>query len=200
MRNYILVLFAVLGVGILTTPGKTKAETATVPVTEEIAFLDEIEPFEKAESPEIAQKAEKTEVVLQKTVATNNVAPSVINYNVVAKSQITKDPGNTINLTRKAVWGHNDPNLLLNALSMTSGKTFTVTEQDGNVTEYKVSHTEIYSVAELEEMVTKTRNRMYYVAYLAQDRAGSQHDIILFTCYERTRDAEHRFVVFADKI
>lgn len=209
MKNYLLVLLAVLGIGILLGQCSSKTDeilaTDTVNANEvaEIQLFSELEEADELAVEQISETANISQPIYHNYTsfvqAVQPAAPSILNYNVVNRPAITKDPGYTINKTGKLIWGHNDANLLLSALSLRAGSVFNVTDENGVVNSYTVSSTRIYAVSELEEMTSGTKhNRMWEVTYQAQDDAGVQHALAILTCYEQTRSAAHRFVVYAD--
>ncbi|MDO4527031.1 MAG: sortase [Candidatus Saccharibacteria bacterium] len=208
MKNYLLVLLTVLGVGILLGQCSNKTDdvfaTDTVSTNEvaEIQLFSELESANELAIEQILETANISQPIYYDytfTSVAQPAAPSVLNYNVVNRPTITKDPGYTINKTGKLIWGHNDANLLLSAQSLRAGSVFNVTDENGVVNSYTVSSTRIYAISELEAMIPGTkRNRMWEVAYKAQDDAGVQHRVAILTCYEQVRNAAHRFVVYAD--
>lgn len=209
MKDYILVLLSVVGIGLVATPNVSVAENQEVASSKvaEVADLSQISTISEKAIEGIAESADITTPVHTASVASaptsrntaisNNFEYNVNNYT----SGVNVNPGNFINKVSggRLVYAHNDPALMLSALSLKAGSTFTLVE-NGTPRTYTVSSARIYSKTELEADVPGKpgRNRMAEIAYSAKDDSGKTHKIALMTCYERTRSAPHRYVVYAD--
>ena len=202
MKGYILVLLSVLGIGAAATSNLSAAATPEINSAQpvEMMNLSEMDEISELNLEDITETAEiTTPVYTAKAITAANPAttPKVTAYNYTVNSyddQIAVNPGNLIHKTGKLIYAHNDPSLMLSALSLKAGDTFTVNE-NGTVKTYRVAATEIYAKTTLEQ-----GGNMAKVAYAAKDSGGRNHAVALMTCYERSRNAEHRFVVFGDLI
>ena len=204
MKEYILVLLSVIGIGLVATPNLSMAEAQEISSMQvaEVADFAEISKISEKNIESIAESASITTPVRTARTTSGSVSSVAVNsfdYTVTrTPSRVEVDPGNYINKTGKLVYAHNDPSLMLSALSLKAGSTFTVTE-NGVTNTYTVSVAKVYAKTELEAIIPgKNYNRMSEVAYSAKDDNGKTHKIALMTCYERARQAAHRYVVYAD--
>ena len=202
MKAYILILITVFGLSLIPTPNISTARTPETDFGEiaEVPNLPEIKPLDEGKIEDITENAQISTPV--HTTRTTTTAPVSYNYTITKiTSSIVEKPSNTdIYKTRKLVYAHNDPSLMLSALSLKKGDIFTLTE-NGVTKAYLVKETKVFSKTELQQLVPGTKhNLMRDVAYEAKNTSGVAHSIALMTCYERTRNAPHRFVVFADEI
>lgn len=206
MKNYILILLAVFGVSLAATPviSASKAPEIDFDRAAEVENIPEIATISEIKITDIAEDAQITIPVQTAPRATSNTTSvsNNFNYTVTQKTgSIVASPSNTdIYKTGKLVYAHNDPALMLSALSLRAGSIFTVTE-NGVTKTYRVAETQIISKAELAAVIPGTSyNLMSKVAYSAENQNGVKHSIALMTCYERTRGAANRYVVFANEI
>ncbi|MBQ6409807.1 sortase [Candidatus Saccharibacteria bacterium] len=203
MKRYFLILLMVFGVGLIATPNVSTAKEPEVNFDEivEITNLTELEPISEIKIEDIAEDAQITTPVY----ATKATTSTTVNfsYTVTQKTNsIVENPSNSdIYKTGKLVYAHNDPSLMLSALSLSKGSIFTITE-NGITKTYQVAETEIFAKTDLQAIIPGTkRNYMSEVTYSAKNpNTGKTHNLALMTCYERTRGATHRFVVFANEI
>lgn len=202
MRDYLLVLLSVVGIGLVVTPNLSVAKDQEIVSSKvaEVADLDKIPAISEKTIEAIAESAEIATPVYTaratSNVSSNNFEYSVNNYT----SGVNVDPGNFINKVSggRLVYAHNDSDLMLSALSLKAGATFTVIENGVPYT-YTVSSAQIYAKTELEAIIPGTkRNRMAEITHAAKDDNGKTHKIVLMTCYERARGAAHRYVVYGD--
>ena len=204
MKNYIISILILVGLGFLTSPLVTNAKADISPdfateaeESEEDIVFENKENIAKADVAEIATSAKiSTPVTTARATKASNATSGSINYTITNHpNAITSDPGNYINKVGKLVYAHNDANLMFSALSLKSGSTFTITDS-GVAKTYRVTRTQIISKAELAAVVPgKNYNLMWKVAYYPENS-----DIVLMTCYERTRNAPNRYLVYAVEI
>ena len=204
LKAYFLILLAALGFGIIAAPDVSTAKTPEIDFDEvaEIANLQELEPVAEIKLEDINENAQIATPVYTAKTTSNPSKTTNFNYTVTKNTNdIVVSPSNyDIYKTDKLVYAHNDPNLMLSALSLRVGSIFTITE-NGITKTYKVAETHIFSKAELLVMVPGTKhNLMSEVTHSAKTPDTTSHSIALMTCYERTRGAAHRFVVFANEI
>ena len=206
MKNYILILLAVFGITLAATPNISASKEPEIDFdkTAEIENLPEIYKLEEVKIEDIAESAQITTPVYPTSKTTSSVTPVSTNFNYIVTqktSSIVASPSNSdIYKTGKLVYAHNDPILMLSALSLKPGSTFTITE-NGVTKAYKAVETQIISKAELSAVIPGTNyNLMSKVTYSAQNQNGVSHSIALMTCYERTRGAAHRYIIFANEI
>lgn len=216
MKNYIITILIVLGLGLLTSPLVSNAKADIIPevnseidkTTDNVTFKDKTQ-IEKADIVEIAAKAEITTPVRTYTAKTNTTPVNGYNYTVTRPtSSIVKTPTySDIYRTGNLVYAHNSSNLFGNLKTLSVGSTFTLTE-NGVTTTYKVSGVEYYkkvAVANGEDlakcsglsdncsgrwMTSIVKNALY-------------HNVALMTCAGQSYgngDASHRLVIFADRV
>ena len=206
MRNYILILLAVFGISLVATPDISASNEPEIDFDKsaEVENLPEIAKIEEVKIEDIAEDAKITTPVYTAKKSTSNATPAntTYNYTVTQKTgSIVASPSNSdIYKTGKLVYAHNDPALMLSALSLRAGSVFTVTE-NGVTKTYRVAETQIISKADLSAIIPGTNyNLMSKVTYSAQNQSGVSHSIALMTCYERVRGAANRYVIFANEI
>lgn len=203
MKAYILILLAIFGFSIIATPDVSTAKQPEVSFDEvaQIANLQELEPIAEIEIENINENAQIATPVYTAKTTTSSTAN--FSYTVTQKTaSIVASPSNyDIYKTGKLVYAHNDPSLMLSALSLRVGSIFTITE-NGITKTYQVAETGIFAKTDLQALVPGTKhNYMSEVAFSAKNlNTGKTHNLALMTCYERTRNATHRFVVFANEI
>ena len=206
MKNYILILLAVFGISLVATPNISASNEPEIDFDKsaEVENFPEIAKIEEVKIEDIAEDAKITTPVYTAPKATSKTASTSTNFNyTVTKktSSIVASPSNSdIYKTGKLVYAHNDPALMLSALSLRAGSIFTVTE-NGVTKTYRVAEAKIISKAELSAVIPGTNyNLMSKVTYSAQNQSGVSHSIALMTCYERVRGAANRYVVFANEV
>ena len=218
MKNYIITILIVLGLGLLTSPLVSNAKADVIPeidsetqeVTDEITFENKTQ-IEKANITEIATKAEITTPVRAYTAktATTSVANGH-NYTVTrSSSSIVKSPTySDIYRTGNLVYAHNSSNLFGNLKSLSIGSTFTLTE-NGVTTTYRVSGVEYFkkiAVSNGEDLakcvggITDNCSGRWMTSIV---KNALYHNVALMTCAGQSYgngDASHRLVILADRV
>ena len=213
MKNYILVLLAVLGVGVMVTPEVSKAEEVATSMDPETSILNEIEPIEAAAISEIATSGAisapvvSRKVALAKTGANGGV--SMADYEVIPAGSTEEDcdklADNQVYRTGNLLFAHAN-RAFSNLKSLTDGATFSVYE-NGMVTNYKVSEVHYFKKVSADGLVLctdglencggpKQMARIKAAQYIDEDSVLRTHKIALMTC--AGNNDSHRLVVFAD--
>ena len=192
MKNYILVLLAVLGVGVMVTPEVSKAEEVATSMDPETSILNEIEPIEAAAISEIATSGAISAPVVSRKVA-------------LAKTGANGGVSMADYRTGNLLFAHAN-RAFSNLKSLTDGDTFSVYE-NGTVTNYRVSKVRYFKKVSADGLVLCTNGlencgglkqmaRIKAAQYIDEDSVLRTHKIALMTC--AGNNDSHRLVVFAD--
>lgn len=217
MKNYLLVLLSIAGVGLLidninpTTPVSGATTSSEIVEIEEIPTLSKIEEVKTDPIQEITTTA-KTTTVAASRVASSSTTSSGPNYRVTAYPSSVQShnlTGSDIYKTNKLIYGHNSPTLLGNIRSLSIGATFSITE-NGVTNSYQVANSVIFQKTGERTLGLCTsgydscNGGTYYINTLQNATfRGKSYDVALFTCDGTNLgggDATHRRVVFANKI
>ena len=217
MKNYLLVLLTIAGVGLLidninpATPVSGATTSAEIAGIEEIPTLSKIEAIKTESIQEISATA-KTTTVSTGRITSSNTASSGPNYRVTAYPSTVQAhnlTGNDIYKTKKLIYGHNSAALLGSIRNLGIGATFTITE-NGVTNTYQVAESVIFQKTGERTLGLCTsgydncNGGTYYVANLQNASfRGKSYSVALFTCDGTNLgggDATHRRVVFANKI
>ena len=211
MKNYIMIILATLITGImLNNTNVVKADISTdisfAPETTSISALDTIT---EKETEEIASSANISVKTTKKTATVVKTTSNVPNYTISAvDASIQKNPGTVIRRANKLVYAHNSNNLLGSIKNLTTGSTFTLTE-NGVTTTYKVAESQIFEKTSSNTLALCASgytncSGSYYMSGLQNARFnGKSYSIALFTCDGTSLgggDATHRRVVFAYQV
>ena len=221
MKNYIITILIVLGLGLLTSPlvSNAKADinpeiaTETEQTTDDM-MLEAKEQITKANVTEITDKAEITTPVrtytASKTTTTGAAATSGYNYTVTRTTgTVVKTPTySDIYRTGSLVYAHNSSNLFGNLKNLGIGATFTLTE-NGVATTYRVSGVEYFKKItvsngeDLAKCVGGTTDNCSGRWMNSIVKNGLYHNVALMTCAGTSYgngDASHRLVILADRV
>lgn len=211
MKNYLMILLGVLGVGILTAPlmpdvkaELSSEETTQLNQTTETILLSEIDQASEIALEDIADTAKIT--ATSTNIASVPASASAYNYTVnvpnywPGKDEILSY--NKIYSYGRLVYAHNSSNLLGNLKNLTEGNNFTIS-QNGISNTYSVSNIGYFKEivnADGSEVLQKCNssytncsgNWMSFV----RDKALN-HKIAVMTC-NGYGDTPYRLIVFGD--
>ena len=218
MKNYIITILLVLGLGLLTSPlvADAKAdvtpemieETSTEVSFEEKAEISKIDVTEIADTANITTPVRTTRATTAKATANTAAARTGYDYTVTqfTGALVKKPTYSDIYRTGKLVYAHNSSNLFGNLKTLGIGSTFTLTE-NGVTTTYRVSGIEYFKKISVDggEDLAKCSG-------LSDDCSGRwmnsivrnafYHNVALMTCAGQSYgngDASHRLIILADK-
>ena len=202
MKNYLLVLLAVMGLGILATPDVKEQKDSDMLAPISTMTLPELSGISEAKLDTIADIADITP---QFSYQVDNVT-SVANYSynpfsyqvTVHSNDIVEHPDySNIYKTRMLVYAHNSSNLFGNLSSLTLGSTFDITE-NGVTTTYTVSDIKLFE-KNPENGLLQLNGSGNYMSIVTNK--AFYHRIALMTCAGTSYgngDASHRLVIFGD--
>lgn len=209
MRDYILVLLAVLGIGAIfapETPATPDLDTNTTQAVStmtlpELTKFDEISLDNISEIAEITKKPVATTTKTSSAKTTASAVPSIPTYSVTRySSSIVAHPDySNIYKTGKLVYAHNTGKLFGGIRSFSVGATFNLIE-NGVTTTYKVSDIKTFE-KNPENGLLQLNGSGNYMGTIV--KTAFHHDVALMTCTGTSYgngDASHRLVIFADKV
>ena len=218
MKNYIITILLVFGLGLLTSPlvADAKADVAPEMIEEtstEVSFETKSE-IAKIDVAEITDTANITTPVktarataTTKTAARTNYDYTVTRYTGAGIASLEKTPTyRDIYRTGNLVYAHNSSNLFGNLKTLGIGSTFTLTE-NGVTTTYRVSGVEYYKKVAVNggEDLAKCSGLSdncsgYWMNSIVKN--ALYHNVALMTCAGQSYgngDASHRLIILADK-
>lgn len=208
MKNYLLVLLAVFGIGFLIDnyAPEIPKEYALEPLSEqieaaEIVKLPEKELISAISTESVTEKAEITTLAASYTTPKASASPNGYVVTKTTSSLVAKPSYQDIYRTKKLVYAHNSANLFGNLKNLRMGSTFNLIES-GIVTTYKVSAIEHYMKnaegtdlgrcdANWQNCTGKWMNGIVSTALY--------HDVALMTCHGGA-DTPYRLIILADKL
>ena len=207
MRDYILVLLAVFGLGAIfatDTPVSTEVNTDTQVVSTitlpELGQISEVSLDALSDTAEITAKPAATATKARSNTATLASA-SIPTYRVTKYSaDVVAHPDyNNIYKTGKLVYAHNTGKLFGNLKSLSIGSTFNLTENGTTIT-YRVSDIKVFEKNPSTGKLQLNGSGDYMGAVV---KNAFYHNVALMTCTGTSYgngDASHRLVIFADQI
>ena len=216
MKNYLLILLSVLGIGFLISsniPESTVRSFDVVPEANqqiEANLLPEKETITKQDITEVSEVAKITTTPVVAKAATT---PVTQNYTVTrANGTTVKNPGGDIYRTDKMVYAHNSPQLFGNLKYLNVGSIFTLTE-NGVTTSYqvknikffkKINETTLYLCFNNDLNDCHGQNQIQYLVknakYLNENLTFSPiYSVVLMTC-EGSGNTPYRRIIFANRI
>lgn len=222
MKNYIITILIVLGLGLLTSPLVSNAKADITPEitsdteqTTDDMMLETKEQIAKANVAEITDKAEittpvRTYATSRATTGATSAVASGHNYTVTRTTgSVVKTPTySDIYRTGSLVYAHNSSNLFGGLKTLGVGATFTLTE-NGVTTTYRVSGIEYYKKIavsngeDLAKCVGGTTDNCSGRWMTSLVKNALYHNVALMTCAGTSYgngDASHRLVIFADRV
>lgn len=217
MKNYIITILLVLGLGLLTSPLVADAKADVAPevaeeITTEAAFetkteISKIDVAKVADTANISAPVKATRTTTKTTTAKTTPRASY-DYTVTKTTGalVKKPTYSDIYRTGKLVYAHNSSNLFGNLKNLGIGSTFTLTE-NGVTTTYKVSGVEYY-----KKIAVNGGEDLAKCSGLSDNCSGrwmnslvknaGYHNVALMTCAGQSYgngDASHRLIILADK-
>lgn len=208
MKNYLLILLAVFGIGFLIdnyAPELPK-EYDLEPITEQRDSIETIKLPEKELVSQITVESvtEKAEITAPAASYAAPKAASGPSGYVVTKnssSLVASPSGVDIYRTRKLVYAHNSANLFGNLKNLRVGSTFNLIES-GILTTYRVSAVQHYAKISTGDDLAKCDANWQNCTgrwMSAIVNTALYHDVALMTCHGSS-GTPYRLIILADKL